>query len=67
MYLSRYCTPGDPFLSLTDEDALAFALPHLRRMFPALEPQMILESPQLAGRVRAAASRGWLQQVHPAA
>ena len=44
MYLSRYCTPGDPFLSLTDEDALAFALPHLRRMFPALEPQMILKA-----------------------
>jgi protoporphyrinogen oxidase len=44
VYLSRYCTPGDPFLSLTDEDALAFALPHLRRMFPALEPQMILKA-----------------------
>jgi protoporphyrinogen oxidase len=36
-----YCAPGDPFLSLSDEDALAFALPHLRRMFPALEPQMV--------------------------
>jgi protoporphyrinogen oxidase len=41
VYLSRYCATGDPFLSLNDEDALAFALPHLRRMFPALEPQMV--------------------------
>jgi protoporphyrinogen oxidase len=41
VYLSRYCAPNDPFLSLSDEDALAFALPHLRRMFPAFEPQMI--------------------------
>jgi protoporphyrinogen oxidase len=44
VYLSRYCTPGDPFLFLNDEDALAFALPHLRRMFPALQPQMILKA-----------------------
>jgi protoporphyrinogen oxidase len=42
VYLSRYCPPGDPFLSLSNEDALAFALPHLRRMFPAFEPKMVL-------------------------
>jgi protoporphyrinogen oxidase len=44
VYLSRYCPSGDPFLSLTDEDALAFALPHLRRMFPAFRPQIILKA-----------------------
>lgn len=44
VYLSRYCAPNDPFSSLSDEDALAFAIPHLRRMFPAFEPQMILKA-----------------------
>jgi len=43
VYLSRYCAKGDPFLSLTDEEALAFALPYLQRMFPALERQMVLK------------------------
>jgi protoporphyrinogen oxidase len=42
VYLSRYCVPDDPFLSLTNEEALAFALPYLRRMFPAFEPEMIM-------------------------
>jgi protoporphyrinogen oxidase len=44
VYLSRYCAEDDPFLSLTDEDALAFALPYLMRMFPALERRMILRA-----------------------
>ena len=42
VYLSRYCASGDPFLSLTDNEALAFALPYLKRMFPAVERDMIL-------------------------
>jgi protoporphyrinogen oxidase len=42
VYLSRYCAANDPFLSLNDEEALAFAFPYLRRMFPALERHMIL-------------------------
>ena len=44
VYLSRYCADGDPFLSLTDEDALAFAFPYLQRMFPTLERHMILKA-----------------------
>jgi protoporphyrinogen oxidase len=44
VYLSRYCADGDPFLSLTDEDALTFAFPYLQRMFPALERPMILKT-----------------------
>jgi protoporphyrinogen oxidase len=44
VYLSRYCPEGDHFLSLTDKEALAFALPYLKRMFPALEQHMILKS-----------------------
>jgi protoporphyrinogen oxidase len=44
VYLSRYCAAEDPFLALSDEEALAFALPHLQRMFPGLEPGMIAAS-----------------------
>jgi protoporphyrinogen oxidase len=44
VYLSRYCAADDPFLWFTDNEALAFALPYLKRMFPALEPHMILEA-----------------------
>jgi protoporphyrinogen oxidase len=42
VYLSRYCAAGDPFLSLSDSEALAFALPYLKQMFPAFERNMIL-------------------------
>jgi protoporphyrinogen oxidase len=44
VYLSRYCAADDPFLSLPDQEALAFAFPYLKRMFPALEPHMILKT-----------------------
>jgi len=44
VYLSRYCAADDPFLSLTNQEALAFAFPYLKRMFPALEPHMILKT-----------------------
>jgi protoporphyrinogen oxidase len=44
VYLPRYCSADDPFLSFTVNEALAFALPYLKRMFPALEPHMILKA-----------------------
>jgi protoporphyrinogen oxidase len=44
VYLSRYCAANDRFLSLTDEEALAFAFPYLKRMFPAVERHMILNA-----------------------
>ena len=44
VYLSRYCATNDRFLSLTDEEALAFAFPYLKCMFPAVERHMILDA-----------------------
>jgi protoporphyrinogen oxidase len=44
VYLSRYSTADDPYLGFTDNEALAFALPYLKRMFPAFEPRMILNA-----------------------
>jgi protoporphyrinogen oxidase len=44
VYLSRYCLPDDIFLSLSSREAVAFALPHIKRMFPAFDPKMILKA-----------------------
>ena len=41
MYLSRYLPPEDPFYSMPEEEAAAFALRHLRRMFPALTSENV--------------------------
>ncbi len=43
VYLSRYCPPSDVFLSMSLEEAIAFALPHLTRMFPDFDQSMILK------------------------
>jgi len=37
VYLSKYLAPEDPLYAMSDDDVLAFSLPHLRRMFPAFE------------------------------
>jgi protoporphyrinogen oxidase len=42
VYLSRYCVPDDPFLAMSDHEALEYALPYLKRMFPHLTDAMIL-------------------------
>ena len=41
VYLSRYCSADDPFLGLSDGEALAYAVPFLRRMFPGFEEGMV--------------------------
>ncbi len=42
VYLSRYCSAADPFLRMSNQEALAFALPYLKRMFPTFDDSMIL-------------------------
>lgn len=42
VYLSRYAPPTDPFYAMDDEAAIAFALSHLRRMFPDLADTNVL-------------------------
>jgi protoporphyrinogen oxidase len=42
VYLSRYCEPTDPFLSLSPQEAATFTAEHVKRMFPAFDPRMIL-------------------------
>jgi protoporphyrinogen oxidase len=42
VYLSRYCPPDDAYLAMSLDEAIAFALPHLRRMFPTFDKSMIL-------------------------
>lgn len=44
VYLSRYVPPGDPAWGLSDEERLAEAIPHLRRMFPDFDTAWILDS-----------------------
>jgi protoporphyrinogen oxidase len=41
VYLSRYCAQTDPFLSMSDNEAVEFTTTHLKRMFPAFDPKMI--------------------------
>ena len=42
VYLSRYLPQDDPLLSLSTDGVLDFALPHLRRMFPAFARDWVL-------------------------
>ncbi len=41
VYLSRYLPAADPLFEASDEDWLAYCLPHLQRMFPALRRRWI--------------------------
>jgi len=41
VYLSRYLPQDEALLTLEDDAVLAFALPHLKRMFPAFDPAWI--------------------------
>lgn len=43
VYLSRYLLPEDPLYTMSDDAVLAFALPHLQRMFPAFDPAWVQE------------------------
>jgi protoporphyrinogen oxidase len=40
-YLSKYLTVDDPLYTMSDEEVLAFAIPHVQRMFPGFEPAWI--------------------------
>jgi protoporphyrinogen oxidase len=42
-YLSRYLAVQDPVWNYSDEEYLAFALKHLKRMFPAIDRSWIIE------------------------
>lgn len=41
VYLSRYLPQDDALLALSDTEVLSFALPHLKRMFPAFDPTWV--------------------------
>lgn len=41
VYLSRYLPASDPAFGWSDEETIAFTLPHLRRMFPQFQPDWI--------------------------
>lgn len=41
VYLSRYLPVTDPLWSMPDDAVLAYALPHLARMFPAFRPDWL--------------------------
>jgi protoporphyrinogen oxidase len=41
VYLSKYLPESAPLYRMRDEEAVAFCLPHLQRMFPAFQPEWI--------------------------
>ena len=41
VYLSRYLPVTDPLWSMGGDEVLAYALPHLARMFPAFRPEWV--------------------------
>ena len=43
-YLSKYLTSDDPLYSMDADALVAFATPHLKRMFPAFDPSWILKA-----------------------
>lgn len=42
-YLSRYLAVEDPVWSYTDEEYFNFAMQHLKRMFPKMEPSWVVD------------------------
>jgi protoporphyrinogen oxidase len=40
-YLSKYLPIDDPLYTMSDEEVLAFAIPHVQRMFPGFQPAWI--------------------------
>lgn len=42
-YLSRYLSVEDPVWSYTDQEYLNFAMKHLKRMFPKIEPSWVVD------------------------
>lgn len=42
-YLSRYLAVEDPVWAYTDEEYLNFAMKHLKRMFPKMEPSWVVD------------------------
>ena len=44
VYLSRYLPESDPLYAMADEEMTEFSLEHLRRMFPDLRPEWVLDS-----------------------
>lgn len=41
VYLSKYLAPDDALYRMSDDEVLAFSLPHLRRMFPSFDDAWI--------------------------
>jgi protoporphyrinogen oxidase len=40
-YLSKYLPADDPLYAMTDDEVLAFAVPHIQRMFPGFDTKWI--------------------------
>jgi protoporphyrinogen oxidase len=43
VYLSKYLPESDALYTMSDDELLAFSLPHIKRMFPAFEPGWIVK------------------------
>lgn len=41
IYLSKYLPETDPLFAMSEDEAFAFATPHLQRMFPAFSPDWV--------------------------
>jgi protoporphyrinogen oxidase len=41
VYLSKYLPKTDPLYQMTDDQVMAFSLPHLQRMFPAFQQEWV--------------------------
>jgi protoporphyrinogen oxidase len=41
VYLSKYLPESDPLWAMGDDEVLAFATPHIQRMFPAFSPEWV--------------------------
>ncbi|MEE7449765.1 amine oxidase [Methylobacterium radiotolerans] len=44
VYLSKYLPESDPLYAMSADELLAYALPHLQRMFPRFDPAWITDS-----------------------
>ena len=64
VYLSKYLPESDALYRMSDDELLAFALPHIRKMFPKFDPSLDFGTSRVAGRARAAHHGDALFQAH---
>src|SRR5262249_30284743 len=66
VYLSRYLPEREPLFSMADAEVIDYSLGHLRRMFPALRPEWVVQAHVWRARhAQPVVERGYRELIPP--